>query len=271
MAQRFTSFDGVRISYQEWGRPTAAPPVILHHGFAVDARTNWVLPGIVDALASAGRHVVAPDARGHGASDKPTDPARYGEATMARDLTALLDRLGAAEADLVGYSMGGVVAAITAVTDRRVRRLVIGGVAASLAEQGGVDSGVLPRSEVIAVLLADNPATVATSPALAFRTLADAAGADRRALAAQITAAHHAPIPLREITAETLVLTGRDDPFAARPEVLAAAIPRARFHQVPGDHLGAVRDPTFAASVVDFLTAPGGAHRTHPAGRAIAP
>ncbi|MDP9795589.1 pimeloyl-ACP methyl ester carboxylesterase [Catenuloplanes nepalensis] len=254
MPQRFVSFDGVEISYQEWGRPGSVPPVILHHGFAVDAQTNWVLPGVVDAIASTGRHVIAPDARGHGASEKPTDPARYGEDTMARDLTVLIDRLGVAEADLVGYSMGGVVAAITAATDGRIRRLVIGGVAASLVERGGVDSRVLPQGEVIAVLLADSPTAIAASPAMAFRALADAVGADRRALAAQITAAHRTPIPLHEITADTLVLCGRDDPFAARPEILAAAIPRARLRRIPGDHLGAVRDPAFAAALVDFLT-----------------
>ena len=255
MPQRFVSFDGVEISYREWGDPTSVPPVVLHHGFAVDARTNWVLPGVVDAIVSAGRRVIAPDARGHGDSDRPTEPARYGEQAMARDLAVLIDRLGVAEVDLVGYSMGGVVAAIAAATDGRIRRLVIGGVAASLVECGGLDSRVLPQSEIIAVLLAGDPVTVAASPAMPFRALADATGADRRALAAQITAAHHTPIPLDAITAETLVLTGQDDPFAVRPEVLAAAIPRARVHRVPGDHLGAVRAPAFAAALVDFLTA----------------
>jgi pimeloyl-ACP methyl ester carboxylesterase len=268
MPHRFVSFDGIEISYHDRGHPSDVPPVILHHGFAVDARTNWILPGIVDAIASSGRRVIALDARGHGASGKPTDPARYGEDTMARDLSVLIDRLGEAEVDLVGYSMGGVVAAIAAATDGRIRRLIIGGVAASLAESGGVDSRALPRAEVIAVLLADDPTTVATSPALPFRTLADATGADRRALAAQVTAAHQSPIPLDAITAETLILCGRDDPFAARPEVLAAAIPRARHQLVPGDHLGAVRDPAFTRAIVDFLNT---RHESRLAARADTP
>ncbi|GAB7051871.1 alpha/beta fold hydrolase [Catenuloplanes indicus] len=127
---------------------------------------------------------------------------------MARDLTVLLDRLGAPEADLIGYSMGGV--------------------AAGLAEHGGMDGRVPPRAEVIAVLLADDPARVVTSPALPFRALADATGADRRALAAQITAAHRTPVPLDRITAETLILTGADDPFAAARR---CSPPRSR---VPG-------------------------------------
>src|ERR1039458_3796179 len=62
------------------------PAVILAHGFAADHRINWVVPGVVDALVAAGRRVLAPDARGHGRSAKPHDPAApAGEAT-ARDL-----------------------------------------------------------------------------------------------------------------------------------------------------------------------------------------
>jgi len=42
---RFTSFDGVEIAYQTWGAAGALPPVILHHGFIVDANFNWGFPG----------------------------------------------------------------------------------------------------------------------------------------------------------------------------------------------------------------------------------
>src|SRR5207245_231868 len=77
---RHTSFDGTGIAWQRWDSATdaALPPVVLHHGYAVDANVNWVAPGIVAALPAAGRDVVAVDARGHGASDKPHSPDRYG-------------------------------------------------------------------------------------------------------------------------------------------------------------------------------------------------
>ena len=116
--ERFTSFDGTGIAYQVWGGPSPLPPVVLHHGFVVDATVNFVGPGVVDALVAAGRRVVALDARGHGASDKPHEADRYGEAVMARDLGGLLDTLGATEVDLVGYSMGGIVSAIFAAAIR---------------------------------------------------------------------------------------------------------------------------------------------------------
>jgi pimeloyl-ACP methyl ester carboxylesterase len=254
----FVSFDGTRIAYQEWGPPDDLVPVVLHHGFIADANLNWVLPGVIDALVAAGRRAVAPDARGHGASGKPHDPSRYGEDTMARDLGVLLDVVltdteGADRVDLVGYSMGAVVALIAATRESRIRRLVVGGVGAAVAELGGVDTRVVPNDEIAAAFLADVP-DPATRPEVAeFRAFAEAVGADRGALAAQALATHQAPIALDRITAPTLVLAGAGDVLARRPEVLAAAIPGARLRVVPGDHVGAVGDPAFARAIVAFL------------------
>jgi len=249
----FESSDGVRIAYRTFGPPDARPPVVLHHGFAAHARANWFEPGIVAALTRAGRHGVAPDARGHGDSDKPHDPALYGEARMARDVAGLADHLGYESYDLVGYSMGAIVSALVAVADARVRRLVIGGVGAGLVEIGGVDTRVVPGGAIAAVLEADDASGFA--PGISgFRALADAMGADRKALAAQARSVHSEPIDLARIAAPTLVLAGEKDPLAARPEVLAAALPAAELVRVPGDHLGAVAEPLFVASLVDFLS-----------------
>ena len=250
--ERFTSSDGVEIAYDVWGSGSG-PPVVLHHGFSADAIVNWVGPGVVDALVAAGRLVVALDARGHGRSGKPHDPAAYGETIMARDLSALVDRLDAPSVDLVGYSMGAIVSLIAATEDPRVRRLVVGGVGAAVVELGGVDTRVLPPAVVVDALTTDDPAAITDRWGAEFRAFADAVGADRRALAAQAAAVHAAPIPLDRITAPTLVLAGDDDPLAARPSVLADAIPSAEVRMLTGDHLAAVGDPAFASSIVEFL------------------
>ncbi|WP_326558065.1 alpha/beta fold hydrolase [Micromonospora sp. NBC_01796] len=255
MAHRFRSFDGVEIAYQRWGTPDDTPPVVLHHGFVVDATTNFVGPGVVAALTDAGRWVVAPDARGHGASGKPHEPARYGEVAMARDLAALVDLLDVDRIDLVGYSMGAVVSALLASTDRRVRRLVLGGVGSAVVELGGLDTRAMPPGEVTRALLAEDPADIAALPGAPFRILADAVGADRLALAAQVAAVRTGRIPLDRITAPTLVLCGVEDHLASRPEVLADAITDGKLLVLPGDHLGVVRDPGFALAIVDFLGA----------------
>jgi pimeloyl-ACP methyl ester carboxylesterase len=251
--KRFTSFDGLELSYQDSWIRGDLPPVVLHHGFATDGTGNWVRTGIAEALVTSGRYVVIPDARGHGESAKPHDPAYYGESKMARDLRDLFDLIGAAEVDLVGYSMGGIVALLTAAEDHRVRRLVVGGIGASVAELGGVDSRVVARHAVVEALLADDPSTIADPQAMAFRAFAEATGADRLALAAQAQAAHHAPIGLDRIGIATLVLAGADDQLARRPEALAAALPDAKWRVLPGDHLTVVRNPDFAAAIVAFL------------------
>ena len=119
--QRFKSSDGVMIAYYIWGKANDKPMVVLHHGFAASAITNWEAPGIVTKLTAAGRRVLAPDARGHGESDKPHDSRFYGEERMARDLFELLDLLEVPRADLVGYSMGAIVSLIAATSKRRSR------------------------------------------------------------------------------------------------------------------------------------------------------
>ncbi len=251
----FKSWDDVQIAYQEWGGggQTQAPPVVLHHGFVADANTNWVRPGVVDALVAAGRRVIAPDARGHGASEKPHDPNRYGEQRMARDLAVLLDTVDAEEIDLVGYSMGAVVSLIYASAGERVRRLVIGGVGSGVIECGGVDRRAVSTESIIEALSAEDPASVVAPEAAGFRRLADFVGADREALIAQASSIYRGEIALGHISAPTLILAGDADPLALRPELLAEAIPQATLRIVSGNHLEAVADPGFTRSIVDFL------------------
>ncbi|SFK32754.1 alpha/beta fold hydrolase [Streptomyces pini] len=256
MTREFTSFDDVTIRYHRWdpapGKDSGMPVVVLHHGFIADTHTNWVRPGVVEVLTRRGRRVVGIDARGHGRSDKPHDARRYGERAMARDLLDLLDVLGEERAHLVGYSMGAVTALLAAAQDERVTRLVVGGVGAGVVELGGVDTRELPPELVVAALLAEDPADVPLRMA-GLRIWADEVGADRRALAAQGRAMHQGPTALADVTVPTLVLAGADDPLAARPGVLADALPRARLRTLHGDHLTAVRDPTFAPAIADFL------------------
>ena len=95
----FITWDDLEIVYQEWGEVQTGelPPVVLHHGFVADANANFLATGVIDALTTAGRRVIAPDARGHGRSERPHDPDRYGEDRMARDLAVLLDTIAPIE------------------------------------------------------------------------------------------------------------------------------------------------------------------------------
>ncbi len=250
---QFLSFDGIEIAYETWGTAGERPPVLLHHGFIANAEINWVRPGIVTALTQAGRQVFALDARGHGASGKPHDPAFYGEAKMVRDLRQLIDLIGAEQVDLVGYSMGAIVSLSTASQDARIRRLVVGGVGAGVVEAGGLDTRAVAGNTLVAALQAADPSTITQPVARAFRTLADRVGGDRDALAAVAAARQVSSIPVQQITAPTLVIAGDSDPLAARPKLLISAIQNARLLVLPGDHLSVVLNPGFASAIVEFL------------------
>ncbi|HEY7313224.1 MAG TPA: alpha/beta hydrolase [Gemmataceae bacterium] len=96
--------NGVKIHYYVQGE---GEPVLLIHGFAVNAQLQWGVPGIIKTLAKDHR-VIALDCRGHGKSGKPTDPEKYG-LEMVEDVVRLLNHLKIKKAHVVGYSMGAVI------------------------------------------------------------------------------------------------------------------------------------------------------------------
>lgn len=96
--------NGVRIHYTDEGK---GDPVILIHGVGANSDLNWRRPGIIRLLAKNFR-VISYDLRGHGLSDKPTDPEKYG-VEMVEDTIRLMDHLGIEEAQVAGYSLGGFI------------------------------------------------------------------------------------------------------------------------------------------------------------------
>lgn len=100
----FTASDGVKIHYLQTG---AGSPVVLIHGYTGTAEGNWFSNGVAEALAKKHR-VIAIDCRGHGDSEKPHDPAKYGP-QMAKDVVELMDHLKIDKAHVHGYSMGGFI------------------------------------------------------------------------------------------------------------------------------------------------------------------
>jgi pimeloyl-ACP methyl ester carboxylesterase len=249
--EHFSSFDGTRIAYQVAGEERGASAVLLHHGFASTSFINWVRPGLLDAVVAAGRRAVIVDARGHGASDHPHDPAAYADRAMVRDVSALIDHLELEVVDLAGYSMGGFVAVEAAVAEPRLRSVFLGGVGAGMAR------GRSPElvGHIIEALETDDPVTVADPSARAFRTFADATRQDRLALAAiQRAGAQLRALPVAEVRVPAIVVNGDRDPLAGDPAALAALIPGATSLVVPGDHLSAVVSPEFRDALVRWAS-----------------
>src|SRR5262245_65203249 len=137
--------DGIEIAYLDEGE---GRPIVPIHGFASTAAVNWVFPGCVATLTKANRRAIALDNRGHGASSKLYDPAAYHSASMAEDVRALLDHLGIARADVMGYSMGARIGAYLALAHPdRVRSLILGGLGSRLVDGAGLPSSIADALE----------------------------------------------------------------------------------------------------------------------------
>ena len=97
---RFATVNGIKLHYLSAGN---GPMVVLLHGYAETSRM-W-LPLMVELAAT--HRVIAPDLRGAGGSDKPD--TGYDKKTMAQDVHALVQSLGAKQITIVGHDIGLMV------------------------------------------------------------------------------------------------------------------------------------------------------------------
>jgi pimeloyl-ACP methyl ester carboxylesterase len=116
---RMMARDPCGTAYEVFG-PAEAPVVDLIHGLGLTrAIWQWMLP-----VLAARFRVVSYDLSGHGESARPKGQPVLRD--LSRQLADLLDHLGVAQAAIVGFSLGGMVARRLAQDDpARVRALVI--------------------------------------------------------------------------------------------------------------------------------------------------
>ena len=96
--------DGVTIVAREWGNP-AGPPILLIHGVG---QCHLSFSRQMSEDLARDFRMVAYDTRGHGASDKPLDPAYYQSGRRwADEVKAVIDAKQLDQPVLVGWSMGG--------------------------------------------------------------------------------------------------------------------------------------------------------------------
>lgn len=240
--------EGVRIYYRDEG---AGEAVMLVHGFASTAVHNWGGTGWIAALSHKYR-VIAPDVRGHGLSDKPHAPEAYGYANMGADVTRLMDHLGIERAFLIGYSMGASIA-IELMLSRaeRFRAIVVGGIAYDDGLEDKRD-----RDGIAEAYRADDPATIKSPVAKAYRRFAESMPNDLKALAALIDAerAPFDPAKLAAVQMPVLIVVGSNDNAIGDPQPLPKMIPGARLVMLEGrDHMTAPGDARFKEVVLEFL------------------
>jgi pimeloyl-ACP methyl ester carboxylesterase len=237
--------DGAVLRWEERGAGERA--LVLVHGFT-GSRDDFA--DVTDDLADLGRVLVV-DQRGHGDASNPG--RGYTLDRLAADLIALLDAAGVVRADLLGHSMGGMVALRVALAHpERVASLVLmdtaaGGVAElapmflAAAERVRRD-GMEPLIEALCrgPLSAEDRVIVRREGEASHR-----ARLERKLRALDPAAfvalgplvAGHEPLGARlaEIACPTTVLVGEHDrPFRPHAEDLAASIAGARLVVVPG-------------------------------------
>ncbi|MBU6372461.1 MAG: alpha/beta hydrolase [Alphaproteobacteria bacterium] len=245
-AETFTSFDGVRLAYRAGG---VGRPVLLLHGFMANAHLNWIAPGVAGKLIDAGYRVIAPDARGHGASRAPDEDRFFPQDVLARDAEALIAHLALADYDLVAYSMGARAAVRMLVRGATPRRCVLGGLG---------DSGVLDPGRRIAYFrdaIVNGPASRDPEGAARMAQLMTWSGAAREQVLRTLeTQPPTSAAELARIDTPILALAGAEDEDNGSAEALARLLPNARAQRTPGTHGTAVMEPAYAEAILAFLS-----------------
>ena len=101
--ERRVATNGIELHVVEAG---AGFPVVLAHGFP-ELSYSWRHQ--IPVLADAGYHVIAPDQRGYGRSDRPEATEDYDIHHLTDDLLGLLDEAGHDKAVFVGHDWGSMV------------------------------------------------------------------------------------------------------------------------------------------------------------------
>ena len=225
------------LGYIDTGNPKGRP-VVLIHGYTDSAR-DWA--PLVPYMSRDDRLILV-DIRGHGQSGKPE--CCYTRLDFAYDIKLLLDSLGISKADIVGHSLGSIIAQTFAeFWPERTSRVVL------ISSTGGHRQGnppAKPKFDFAAEIRklkepieADSPFMIAwwdsptpVDPDFIRRQRKDAAGIPLRvwlAVLDQGLDADDLQKTLPKLTAPTLLLWGSEDPIMEEEvrQTLRQALPRA--------------------------------------------
>lgn len=113
----YLALDDLTMYYMTAGE---GPPIALLHGAALTVETNWSnqIP-----VLSRRYKVVAMDLRGHGRTDNPSGILDY--QTMAEDVIKLLEKLCFEKTHLIGFNIGGMIAALLALSRPKLVKTLI--------------------------------------------------------------------------------------------------------------------------------------------------
>ena len=262
----FLDVAGIRLHVRDTG-PRAAPAVIFLHGFGSSLQTweDWARDLERD------HRVIRYDMPGFGLTG-PDPSGDYTDGRSIAVLIALMDRLGAARASVVGNSMGGRIAwTFAALNPERIDKLVL--VSPDGFASPGLEYGVKPKvplmvralpyvlpSFMLRASLAPayaNPDTVTDALFRRYRDMMLAPGVRGAIVDRMSQQILVDPAPLLErIEAPTLLMWGEKDgmiPFTNSADYLRA-LPDATLAALPGiGHLPQEEAPATVRILREFL------------------
>jgi pimeloyl-ACP methyl ester carboxylesterase len=259
--ERDADIGGIRLHIRDGGE---GRPVLLVNGIGAHAAMWEPLERVL-----GGFRLIEFDAPGTGRSGTSAFPVSI--PALARLAAGVLDAAEVSAADVIGYSMGGMVAQqLAALAPRRVRRLVLVGTSCGWGGVPGRAAAVLNLATPLRYWSeCFNRLTLGSMTGGRSRT--DREWVERQSelrrrhppstlgyLAQLLSSSLWCGLPLlARIRAPTLVVTGDDDPLvpAANAMLLASRLPRARVLLAPGEGHLLLMDPESAVlePIRDFL------------------
>jgi pimeloyl-ACP methyl ester carboxylesterase len=246
--QFLPGYAGTRLAVHRLG---AGRPLVLFHGLFSSAYVNWVKYGHAALLAAAGFEVIMPDLRAHGQSEAPQDPTAYPEDVLVTDALMVIRALGleGADYDLGGFSLGSRTATRGVLAGLAPRRLILAGMGLEgLAGWARRSAYFIDAIDRFGTIKHGDPAYMAQQFMKAQKVDLIAA----RLLLGSID--DTPPEALAGLTMPTLVVCGDVDQDNGSAPRLAAALPNARYVEIPGTHMGSVTQKALGEAMVGFLT-----------------
>jgi pimeloyl-ACP methyl ester carboxylesterase len=239
--QYFTSFDTTKIYYEVKG---TGYPVILIHGFSGTSQ-GWKKAAVYTGLLNAGYQVILIDQRGNGRSDKPHNEMAYAHDAEAKDIMGLISYLKIKQYDAVGYSRGSIIASRLLVLDKRVRRLVMGGMGEAYTNPDWPRRVHAYRALMGDTSLHDVDDMIKYIHSQHFDELALAYQQKYQpSTSTKELSMVHKPV---------LIIRGTEDKENGSEKRLTNLIPHSTLVYVPGNHNTAIRNAEFSTAVLSFL------------------
>lgn len=241
-----SGFDGARLTLTEMGE---GPAVLLLHGLFSSADTNWIRYGTAKRIAEAGYRLLMPDLRGHGTSDCPTEPAAWPEDVLARDIEALVEQLElGGDFVLGGYSLGARTTVRLLARGMRPRAAILGGMGLQ-----GITGGTA-RGQWFIRMIEGRGSWARGTPEFAAEAFMKASIRNPDAIVHLLNGQQSTQTDaLSALDLPALVVCGKDDQDNGSAPELAAALPDARYVEIPGNHMSAVTRPELGEAITGFL------------------